>query len=89
MFGEVAGSGSVSAIRAPVDRNRPRSAGRFGSPVTDITRSVRDANAEVGARVLELAGRETSGSGPGYVKDLKGSRAEHGHGRRGRYAHPA
>ena len=37
--------------------------------MTDITRSVRDANAEVGARVLELAGREYVLRGRGYVKD--------------------
>ena len=43
----------------------------FGLTVTDITRSVRDANAEVGARVLELAGREYVLRGRGYVKDLK------------------
>jgi copper/silver efflux system protein len=42
----------------------------FGLTVTDITRSVRDANAEVGARVLELAGREYVLRGRGYVKDL-------------------
>ena len=39
--------------------------------MTDITRSVRDANAEVGARVLELAGREYVLRGRGYVKELK------------------
>ena len=43
----------------------------FGLTVTDITRSVRDANAEVGARVLELAGREYVLRGRGYVKTLK------------------
>jgi Cu(I)/Ag(I) efflux system membrane protein CusA/SilA len=43
----------------------------FGLTVTDITRSARDANAEVGARVLELAGREYVLRGRGYVKDLK------------------
>lgn len=43
----------------------------FGLTVTDITRSVRDANAEVGARVLELAGREYVLRGRGYVKALK------------------
>src|SRR5829696_7155253 len=43
----------------------------FGLTLTDITRSVRDANAEVGARVLELAGREYVLRGRGYVKDLK------------------
>ncbi|HET9467603.1 MAG TPA: efflux RND transporter permease subunit, partial [Vicinamibacterales bacterium] len=42
----------------------------FGLTVTDITRSVRDANAEVGARVLELAGREYVLRGRGYVKAL-------------------
>jgi Cu(I)/Ag(I) efflux system membrane protein CusA/SilA len=42
----------------------------YGVTLTDITRSVRDANAEVGARVLELAGREYVLRGRGYVKDL-------------------
>ncbi|HEX4915526.1 MAG TPA: efflux RND transporter permease subunit, partial [Vicinamibacterales bacterium] len=42
----------------------------FGLTLTDITRSVRDANAEVGARVLELAGREYVLRGRGYVKEL-------------------
>ena len=42
----------------------------FGLTLADITRSVRDANAEVGARVLELAGREYVLRGRGYVKDL-------------------
>jgi len=41
----------------------------FGLTLTDITRSVRDANAEVGARVLELAGREYVLRGRGYIKD--------------------
>jgi Cu(I)/Ag(I) efflux system membrane protein CusA/SilA len=48
----------------------------FGVTLGDITRSVRDANAEVGARVLELAGREYVLRGRGYVKalaDLEGS----------------
>src|SRR5512134_1316800 len=42
----------------------------FGLTVSDITRSVRDANAEVGARVLELAGREYVLRGRGYVNAL-------------------
>jgi Cu(I)/Ag(I) efflux system membrane protein CusA/SilA len=42
----------------------------FGLTMGDVTRSVRDANAEVGARVLELAGREYVLRGRGYVKDL-------------------
>ena len=58
----------------------------FGLTLTDVTRSVRDANAEVGARVLELAGREYVLRGRGYVKDAGGSRAERGHRRRGRHA---
>ncbi|ODS52721.1 MAG: hypothetical protein ABS36_16940 [Acidobacteria bacterium SCN 69-37] len=43
----------------------------YGVTLSDITRSVRDANAEVGARVLELAGREYVLRGRGYVKDLE------------------
>jgi Cu(I)/Ag(I) efflux system membrane protein CusA/SilA len=43
----------------------------FGVTLSDITRSVRDANAEVGARVLELAGREYVLRGRGYVKELE------------------
>ena len=42
----------------------------FGVTLTDITRSVRDANAEVGARVLELAGREYVLRGRGYTRTL-------------------
>ena len=42
----------------------------FGLTLGDITRSVRDANAEVGARVLEMAGREYVLRGRGYIKDL-------------------
>ncbi|HVG83064.1 MAG TPA: efflux RND transporter permease subunit [Vicinamibacterales bacterium] len=42
----------------------------FGLTLADLTRSVQDANAEVGARVLELAGREYVLRGRGYVKDL-------------------
>src|SRR5688572_30989933 len=42
----------------------------YGLTLTDITRSVRDANTEVGARVLELAGREYVLRGRGYVKAL-------------------
>ncbi len=48
----------------------------FGLTLGDVTRSVRDANAEVGARVLELAGREYVLRGRGYVKDARRPRAE-------------
>src|SRR5688500_4755220 len=43
----------------------------FGLTLTDLTRSVRDANSEVGARVLELAGREYVLRGRGYIKELE------------------
>jgi Cu(I)/Ag(I) efflux system membrane protein CusA/SilA len=50
-----------------LDPNRLAS---FGLSLTDVTRAVRDANSEVGARVLELAGREYVLRGRGYVKTL-------------------
>jgi Cu(I)/Ag(I) efflux system membrane protein CusA/SilA len=43
----------------------------FGVTPADVTRSVRDANAEVGARVLEMAGREFVLRGRGYVSGLE------------------
>ncbi len=43
----------------------------FGLTLPDVTRAVRDANSEVGARVLELAGREYILRGRGYVKSLQ------------------
>ncbi len=42
----------------------------LGVTFADVTRAVRDANAEVGARVLELAGREYVLRGRGYVREL-------------------
>jgi copper/silver efflux system protein len=48
----------------------PTKLAAFGLAFTDVTRAVRDANSEVGARVLELAGREYVLRGRGYVKDL-------------------
>ena len=42
----------------------------FGLTLGDVTRAVRDANAEVGARVLETAGREYVVRGRGYVTTL-------------------
>jgi Cu(I)/Ag(I) efflux system membrane protein CusA/SilA len=42
----------------------------YGLTLADITRAVRDANAEVGARVLEIAGREFVLRGRGYVGTL-------------------
>ncbi|MBC7173036.1 MAG: efflux RND transporter permease subunit, partial [Polyangiaceae bacterium] len=50
-----------------VDPNRLAA---FGLGVSDISRAVRDANSEVGARVLELAGREYVLRGRGYVREL-------------------
>ena len=43
----------------------------FGVTPADVTRAVRDANAEVGARVLEIAGREFVLRGRGYVGSLE------------------
>lgn len=42
----------------------------YGLTFADITRSVRDANTEVGARVLEQAGREFILRGRGYTHSL-------------------
>lgn len=43
----------------------------FGLSISDVVRAVRNANAEVGARVLELAGREYVIRGRGYIRDLE------------------
>jgi len=43
----------------------------YGLTLADVTRAARDANSEVGARVLELAGREYVLRGRGYVKTLE------------------
>jgi len=43
----------------------------YGVTPLEVTRAVRDANAEVGARVLEMAGREFVLRGRGYVKSLE------------------
>jgi Cu(I)/Ag(I) efflux system membrane protein CusA/SilA len=43
----------------------------FGITPLDVSRAVRDANAEVGARVLEMGGREYVLRGRGYVKTLQ------------------
>jgi copper/silver efflux system protein len=50
-----------------LDPNRLAS---YGLSLGDVTRAVRDANSEVGARVLEGAGREYVLRGRGYVKTL-------------------
>ncbi len=43
----------------------------YGLSLVDVARAVRDSNSEVGARVLELAGREYILRGRGYVKSLE------------------
>ncbi len=50
-----------------LDPNRLAS---YALSLGDVTRAVRDANSEVGARVLELAGREYVLRGRGYVKSI-------------------
>jgi Cu(I)/Ag(I) efflux system membrane protein CusA/SilA len=42
----------------------------YGLTLSDLTRAVRDSNAEVGARVIESAGREYVLRGRGYVRGL-------------------
>ncbi len=49
----------------------PRKLTAFGITPLDVSRAVRDANAEVGARVLEMGGREYVLRGRGYVKTLE------------------
>jgi Cu(I)/Ag(I) efflux system membrane protein CusA/SilA len=48
----------------------PNRLAAYGLSLADVTRAARDANSEVGARVLELAGREYVLRGRGYVKTL-------------------
>jgi copper/silver efflux system protein len=49
----------------------PAKLAAFGLTPADVTRAVRDANAEVGARVLEMGGREFVIRGRGYVRGLE------------------
>jgi len=49
----------------------PNKLAAFGITPTDVSRAVRDANDEVGARVLEMSGREYVLRGRGYVKTLR------------------
>ncbi len=48
----------------------PNRLAAYGLSLADVTRAARDANSEVGARVLELSGREYVLRGRGYVKSL-------------------
>ena len=49
----------------------PRRLTAYGVTPLEVTRAVRNANAEVGARVLEMAGREFVLRGRGYVRSLE------------------
>ena len=49
----------------------PNRLAAFGLTIGDVTSAVQDANSEVGARVLELAGREYVLRGRGYVGALE------------------
>jgi Cu(I)/Ag(I) efflux system membrane protein CusA/SilA len=49
----------------------PRKLTVYGITPLDVSRAVRDANAEVGARVLEMGGREYVLRGRGYVRSLE------------------
>lgn len=44
----------------------------YGLSVGDVTSAIRRSNSEVGARVIEQAGREYFVRGRGYIKDLEG-----------------
>ena len=48
----------------------PRKLTAFGVTPLDVSRAVRDSNVEVGARVLEMGGREYVLRGRGYIKTL-------------------
>lgn len=48
----------------------PRKLTTYGVTPEEVSRAVRNANAEVGARVIEMAGREFVLRGRGYVKTL-------------------
>ncbi len=48
----------------------PNRLAAYGLSIGDVTRAVQSANSEIGARVLELAGREYVLRGRGYVKSL-------------------
>lgn len=48
----------------------PNRLAAYGLSLGEVTRAVQDANSEIGARVLELAGREYVLRGRGYVKTL-------------------
>ena len=48
----------------------PNRLAAYGLSLADVTRAARDANSEVGARVLEVAGREYVLRGRGYVRTL-------------------
>lgn len=49
----------------------PNKLAAFGITPADVSRAVRDANSEVGARVLEMSGREYVLRGRGYAKTLQ------------------
>ncbi|WP_051520152.1 efflux RND transporter permease subunit [Sphingobium sp. Ant17] len=49
----------------------PNKLASFGVTPVDVSRAVRDANSEVGARVLEMSGREYVLRGRGYAKTLQ------------------
>src|SRR5688500_2106678 len=49
----------------------PRKLAAYGVTPLDVSRAVRDSNSEVGARVLEMGGREYVLRGRGYVKTLE------------------
>ncbi|HTN54297.1 MAG TPA: efflux RND transporter permease subunit, partial [Anaeromyxobacter sp.] len=73
-LGSVPGVAEVASIggyqkqyQVTVDPNKLRA---FGVTLQDVAGAIRDSNADVGGRVLELSGREYYVRGRGYVQDL-------------------
>jgi copper/silver efflux system protein len=73
-IGQVPGVAEVASVggfqrqyQVTIDPDRLRA---YGVTVEEVISRIRDSNADVGGRVLELAGREYYVQGRGYIQDL-------------------
>src|SRR6266478_2343994 len=73
-IGQVPGVAEVASIggfqrqyQVTVDPNKLRA---YGVTLEEVVAKIRDSNADVGGRVIELAGREYYVQGRGYIQDL-------------------
>jgi len=73
-IGQVRGVAEVASIggfqrqyQVTVDPNKLRA---YGVTLEEVVAKIRDSNADVGGRVIELAGREYYVQGRGYIQDL-------------------